>query len=129
MDSFNKVISFALGLVVVLVFFAVVTGKINLKSKTSTVASNSILTPTPVQKDNGGFFGLFKPKTTPTPTQKPTSSITVNTSENNVYKQNNQTITSSNAKSIPSTGLPTIFIPMLFSGIAGGSLLRKAGKK
>ena len=33
MDSFNKVISFVLGLVVVLVFFAVVTGKINLKAK------------------------------------------------------------------------------------------------
>jgi hypothetical protein len=129
MDSFNKVISFALGLVVVLVFFAVVTGKINLKSKTSTSASNSILTPTPVQKDNGGFFGLFKPKATPTPTQKPVSSITVNTSENNVYKQNTQSGSSSNAKSIPSTGLPTIFIPMLFSGLAGGSLLRKAGKK
>lgn len=128
MDSFNKVISFALGLVVVLVFFAVVTGKINLKSKTSTSASKSILTPTPAQKNSGGFFGLFKSATpTPTPTPKTISSVKVDTSENNVYKQNNTT--TSSAKSIPSTGLPTLFIPMLISGLAGGSLLRKAGKK
>jgi len=129
MDSFNKVISFVLGLIVVLVFFAVVTGKINLKSKTSTTStSKSTITPTPIQKSSGGFFGFFKSASpTPTPTQKP-SSITINTSENNVYKQNNQVASTSNAKSIPSTGLPTIFIPLLFSGLAGGSFLRKAGK-
>ncbi len=126
MDSFNKVISFALGLVVVLVFFAVVTGKINLKSKTSTSASKSILTPTPAQKNNGGFFGLFKSATsTPTPTAKTISSIKMDTSEDNVYKQNT---TTSSAKSIPSTGLPTLFIPILISGLAGGSILRNAGK-
>ncbi|PJA55225.1 hypothetical protein CO165_04710, partial [Candidatus Roizmanbacteria bacterium CG_4_9_14_3_um_filter_33_18] len=61
MDSFNKVISFVLGLIVVLVFFAVVTGKINLKSKTSTTStSKSTITPTPIQKSSGGFFGFFK---------------------------------------------------------------------
>lgn len=126
MDSFNKVISFALGLIVVLVFFAVVTGKINLKSKTSTSASKTTITPTPAQKNNGGFFGFFKSSTpTPTPTTKSTSSNTEETGENNVYKQNT---TTSSAKSIPSTGLPTLFIPMLISGLAGGSLLRKAGK-
>lgn len=127
MDSFNKVISFALGLVVVLVFFAVVTGKINLKSKTSTTATKTTITPTPTQKNSGGFFGLFKSATpTPTPTSKPISSVKVDTFENNIYKQNT---TTSNAKSIPSAGLPTLFIPMLISGLAGGSLLRKAGKK
>lgn len=127
MDSFNKVISFALGLVVVLVFFAVVTGKINLKSKTSTTAAKTTITPTPTQKNSGGFFGFFKSSTpTPTPTTKSTSSNTEETGDNNVYKQNT---TTSSAKSIPSTGLPTLFIPMLISGLAGGSLLRKAGKK
>ena len=127
MDSFNKVISFALGLVVVLVFFAVVTGKINLKSKTSTTAAKTTITPTPTQKNSGGFFGFFKSSTpTPTPTTKSSSSNTEETGDNNVYKQNT---TTSSAKSIPSTGLPTLFIPMLISGLAGGSLLRKAGKK
>ena len=127
MDSFNKVISFALGLVVVLVFFAVVTGKINLKSKTSTTAAKTTTTPTPTQKNSGGFFGFFKSSTpTPTPTTKSASYNTEGTDDNNVYKQNT---TTSSAKSIPSTGLPTLFIPILISGLAGGSLLRKAGKK
>lgn len=123
MDSFNKVISFVLGLVVILVFLAVITGRLNLKSKPpSTTTSKSILTPTPVQKNNGGFFGFFKSTTspTPTPTQKP-SSITTNTNENNVY--------SPTPKSIPATGLPTLFIPLLLSGLVGGNFLRKSGKK
>lgn len=130
MDSFNKVISFVLGLVVVLVFFAVVTGKINLKSKSNTDSKTVVsISPTPTVKptvNNGGFFGFFR-STSPTPTQK-LSSITINTSENNTYKQSNQTYGSSTAKSIPSTGLPTLFVPLLFSGLAGGSFLRKAGK-
>jgi len=130
MDSFNKVISFVLGLVVVLVFFAVITGRINLKSKTSSV-SNSTLTPTPIQKNSSGFFGFLKPNASPTPTstQKPLPSVTIDTNRNNIYKQNNQVSKSSKATSIPSTGLPTLFIPTLFSGLIGGSLLRRSGKR
>src|SRR3989338_2267789 len=112
MDSFNKVISFVLGLVVVLVFLAVITGKLNLKGKTSST-SKSTLTPTSIQKNSGGFFGLFKPASpTPTPTQKPSSTIKVETgiNENNVYG-------STTPKSIPATGLPTLFIPLLLSGL------------
>jgi hypothetical protein len=119
MDSFNKVISFALGLVVVLVFLAVVTGKLNLKGKTAT---------TPASKTTSFFnFGGSTPTPTVIPTQTPTL-ITVNsgTSKNNVYSQTTNT---SAAKSIPSTGLPTLFIPMLFSGLLGGNFLRKSGKK
>jgi len=129
MDSFNKVISFVLGLVVVLVFFAVVTGKINLKSKNNTTLASAI-TPTPTQ-DSGGFFSFLKRATpTPTPTTESSSiDIDTNTSKNNSYKQNNQVSSQSNAKSIPSTGLPTIFIPLLFSGLAGGGFLSKIGKK
>ena len=128
MDSFNKVISFVLGLVVVLVFFAVVTGKINLKSKT-TVASTP--TPTPITKNDGGFFSFLKRSTpTPTPTTESSSiNIDTNTTKDNSYKQSNQVYSQSNTKSIPSTGLPTIFIPLLFSGLAGGNLLRRIGKK
>jgi len=130
MDSFNKVISFVLGLVVVLVFLAVITGRLNLKGKTSS-SSNLSPTPTIVQKKDGGFFGFFKsasPSITPTPTQKPSSTLKIGTtvSENNIYNQGS----SPNApKSIPATGLPTLFIPMLFSGLVGGSLLRKLGRK
>lgn len=130
MDSFNKVISFVLGLVVVLVFLAVITGRLNLKSKTSS-ASKSVPTPTSTQKKGEGLFGFFKsasPTPTPTPTQKPSSTLKIGTtvSGNNVY---NQTSGPTAPKSIPATGLPTLFIPMLLSGLVGGSFLRKSGKK
>lgn len=105
MDSFNKVISFVLGLVVVLVFLAVITGKLNLKSKPF-----------------GGFSPT--PTTTPTPAQKPSTIAVTGISGNNLYKQNDQI-----PKSIPATGLPTLFIPTLLAGLMGGNFLRKLGKK
>jgi glutamate dehydrogenase/leucine dehydrogenase len=121
MDSFNKVISFVLGLVVVLVFLAVITGKINLKGKSSSTTSSSSF---------GLFnFGRTTPTATLTPTQKPATLTVSGSGTNNLYKQNNQAVNTSAAKSIPSTGLPTLFIPALLSGLMGGSFLRKAGKK
>ena len=126
MDSFNKVISFVLGLVVVFVFLAVITGKLNLKGKST---STSAITPTPTQKSNSGLFGFFNKSTpTPTPTQKP-SSVTINTNESTIYKQYNQTSSSTTPKSIPATGLPTLFILLLLSGLVGGNFLRKTRKK
>ena len=114
MDSFNKVISFVLGLVVVLVFFAVVTGKLNLTGKSSS----------PTASKTTGFFNFGKTSPTPTPTKKLSSITSVNTNGNNIYKQSNQI-----PKSIPSTGLPTLFVPVLLSGLVGGNFLRKIGKK
>lgn len=115
MDSFNKVISFILGLVVVLVFFTVVTGRIKPPSKFS--------------------LPFVKKTTTPTPT--PVSTITVSESSSetsqtsplgNNYKTQSET-TVSKVNSIPATGVPTFFIPsLLFSGL-GGVFLRKTGKK
>lgn len=128
MDSFNKVVSFVLGLVVVLVFLSVVTGKLNLKGKS---ASTSVITPTPVQKSNDGLFGFFNkptPTSTPIPTQKPLPISAINVGGNNVYNQYGPT-SPSYPKSIPSTGLPTLFIPTLLSGLVGGSFLRRSGKK
>jgi hypothetical protein len=123
MDSFNKVISFVLGLVVVIVFFLVVTGKINLKGKLgSTPATNSKTT---------GFFNFggssVTPTLTPTPTQSTSSASNGTVNSNNTYNQTGKTVKTS--KTIPSTGLPTLFIPILFSGLAGGSFLSKSGKK
>jgi hypothetical protein len=108
MDSFNKIISFILGLVVVVVFFAVVTKKLDL--------GKGLLN-----------FNKTSGKTTvslsPTPTPKSISTIKINTN-NNTY--NTKT---SNTTTIPSAGLPTLFIPALISGLIGGNFLRKAGKK
>jgi hypothetical protein len=102
MDSFNKIISFVLGLVVVLVFFAVITGKLNLKNK---LISTSTITPTSI----------------PTSTQQPSPTTIVSTNNYNTYK-------TTLPKSIPATGLPTLFIPILLSGIISGGFLRKSGK-
>ena len=116
MDSFNKVISFVLGLVVVLVFLAVVTGKLNLKSKPPSTSAS---------KTTGFFnFGGSSPTPTPIPTQKPSTVTVTGIRGNNLYKQNSQI-----PKSIPATGLPTLFIPMLLSGLVGGNFLRKTDKK
>ena len=61
MEGLNKIISFVLGLVVVIVFFAVVTGKLDLKSKlTKTTKSQTI-------------SGVSSDQTTPTPTKTTTS--------------------------------------------------------
>ncbi len=111
MDNFNKVVSFVLGLVVVIVFFAVITGKLNL----------------------GKFTPSFAKKTTISPTPKTTSTVVIeeNTSNNTntkttTYKVNNYL---TNTKSIPATGLPTFFIPSVFASGLAGFFLRKTGKK
>lgn len=117
MDNFNKVISFILGLVVVIVFFGVISGRIKL----------------------GRFTPSFAKKITPTP-PTPISSITIEENKANVnydYKKNqNVSQNTSNTsyylstkpKTIPSAGLPTFFIPSLVFGVFVGSYLKKSGK-
>ena len=109
MDSFNKVISFVLGLVVVIVFFAVVTGKINFGGGLPSFSKESG-TPTTTQS--------------PTPSQKSVSKITV--APTSGYGQYD---TKGAVKTIPSTGLPTIFIPAMIAGLIGGASLTRVGKK
>ncbi|MCL4363635.1 hypothetical protein M1328_00140 [Patescibacteria group bacterium] len=115
MDSFNRIVSFVLGLVVVLVFFAVVTGKLKLPGKLAGIAAKP--TPTPTKSIN------------PTPA----SSLTVNgnsqTAPLGSYYKSQTGNTANKTASIPSTGLPTLFIPSLLAGGLGGSFLRKSGKK
>ena len=116
MDSFNRVISFVLGLVVVLVFFAVVTGRLKLPGKFSTTFTKGV-TPTPIKAVN------------PTPI----STVRINGQTGasvlgNSYK-NQLTNSSTKPGSIPATGLPTLFFPSLLAGAAGGVFLRKPGKK
>jgi len=100
MDSFNKVISFVLGLVVVVVFLAIISGKINIGKKI--IGLKTVLTPTP------------------TTTQKTPSAqkTTVPVATNNQYNKQAP-------KAIPATGLPTIVLPLLFSALSGGIYLRK----
>lgn len=113
MDSFNKVISFILGLVVVLVFVAVITGKINFKKGLPTLAN---VTPT----------------VTPSPTKTPSSKVSINptmSAGSGSYTSYNNSGKTTTPSKIPSTGLPTLFIPSLLAAATGGSFLRKTGKK
>ncbi len=108
MDSFNKVISFILGLVVVIVFFAVVTGRVKI-----------------------GKFNppVFSKRLTPTPTPTPISSINIPSTDQPQTTTKYNNYKTQNPKTIPATGLPTFFIPTLIGGALGGSFLKKAGKK
>ena len=121
MDNLNKVISFVLGLVVVVVFAALLAGRI------------------------GPFKGLsLFSKNTPTPTVTPTPKLgtkvvvntnrdeNTNTASNNPkyrsYSQNTGTKGGS-ATSIPSTGSETLLLPLLGFAGAFGAYLKKYGRK
>ncbi len=100
MDSFNKVISFVLGLVVVIVFLAIISGKINLKK--INITKSASITPT----------------VTPRPTIKKEEAATYN-------QYNSQVPKNTTPKSIPATGSPTVLLPVLFSTLASGLYLRR----
>ncbi len=110
MEGFNKLISFILGLVVVVVFLAILTGKINLSGL--------------------GFRGI-KPftetKTTPTPTPSPLLSLKQSPTPYVVNQYQTQTKINSQqtTKQIPATGSPTLLLPILVSSLASGFYLKK----
>jgi hypothetical protein len=120
MDNANKIISFVLGLVVVIVFILLITGKLSVGKKLQT---------------------LFKAKVTPTvtpsatPTPQADKKITINypnakTGTSNTYQANGSNqIAGKNLSNIPNTGAPTFLLPFAFSVLAGGTFLRKTGKK
>lgn len=109
MDNLNKTISFVLGLVVVLVFFAVISGRINLKGRLPFIAGST--TPTPTKS--------------PVITPIPTSGLTINQPSGSYNNNNNQT---KPPKTIPSTGSPTLLFPILISALSGGFMLRRTKK-
>ncbi len=140
MSGFNKVTSFVLGLIVVLVFLFVFGSRVNLSDKllafkdtkvTPSPSSVQAPTPTPVTKKKGFFESLFGRKITPTPTATPTSKIT-KIIENNTKGSVSTTTTTTAAntmttqpKTIPQTGSPTILLPILISALGSGMYLRK----
>jgi len=110
MENLNKVVSFALGLVVVVVFLAIISGKIDLRKKIT--GSSSV-------KPASSGFSLFGLKPSPTPTLTPTpTKVPVTATTYNQYN-------SQKPKTIPATGSPTILIPVLLSSLVGGLYLKK----
>ncbi|MCX7955558.1 MAG: hypothetical protein N2593_00385 [Patescibacteria group bacterium] len=119
MDNFNKLISFVLGLVIVIVFFAVVTGKINLGKRTTIFSKKTTITPSPISKiEINENKTIINNKNKNQNTQTPT--------KNNYYLTSDQ---KTNPKTIPATGISTFFIPSIFLVGASGWFLKKTGKK
>ena len=135
MEQFNKALSFILGLVVVAIFIAVATGKINLKGKLGpTPTGSNKITPT-VSQSKTITLKQTTQKTQTTQTggtvQKQTAIKQLATKPttapiNPNYHRYGQT--SGTVSTIPSTG-PELLIPLALSSLLGGSFLKKLGKK
>ncbi|MCX7881044.1 MAG: hypothetical protein N2482_00820 [Patescibacteria group bacterium] len=106
MENFNKIVSFILGLVVVVVFLAVISGKINLKKVAPGLANKN--TPTPTMEEV-------------TPTPKAISSVSVS-------NKNYQPYQTRPATSIPNTGSPTAILLTSLLGLPGGLFLKRVKK-
>ncbi len=114
MDNFNKLFSFILGLIVVVVFFAVLTGRINFKNKFIPLTGFNKTTPTPTVTKSVANSNLNK---------KIISSLEVDNQSNTSSYRNYSSQT--NIKAIPSTGSETFLLPLMFSGFLGGIFLRR----
>ena len=108
MDNFNKVLSFVLGLIVVIVFLLVVTGRFNLKKTSKSLTSKTKLTLTPTPTIINGKY------LTPTPL-----SLSLGKTTNN-YKTLGRA-----PNVIPATGSPTTLLPLLFSTLSLGIYLKR----
>lgn len=111
MEDFNKVISFILGLIVVVVALVIITRKYDFTKKLLPFSSNAKVT------------------VTPTPKGKVISEVTVegqSTSDYQVNNYQNQTTTAGKTPStIPATGAPTFLLPIYLSSLFIGLKLRK----
>ena len=123
MDSLNKVLTVVLGLVVVMVLFAVITSKLRLNRSgpfsfnrvgqitpvpTGSVTSSPTITP---KKSLFSFFN--KPQPTPTPVEQRKNPTTLSSQ-----------VQTTKAQTIPKTG-PELFFPLVASTLAMGIYLRK----
>lgn len=151
MGDFNKIISFILGFIVVVVFLAVITGKLNFRKQltssskitvTTTLTPSKSPTPTSTQK-NSSIFGFLQRKPTLTPTTAPKTTVVKGQVTNYQTNQpvivvtsaplitpvlitsNSNTVNQQVISNIPNTGVPTAFIPFVLSSLGMGIFLRK----
>lgn len=124
MEQFNKVISFVLGLAVVVIFLAVATGKINLKGKlpilSGSSSSSKSITPTPSRT-----VSTLNPTTGSAGGTQTKGGLYLSPTPSAAYHSYS---TPGNVSAIPSTG-PELLLPLAFASFAGGAFLRKTGKK
>lgn len=126
MQGLNRAISFILGLIVVVVFIAVVSGKIKLGSiipSLSRTTTKAVVSPTPTPT---GTAPAVTQTNTTTNTYK-TNGNTASNTTGGTTKGGTNTVT--NVTTIPNTGVPTLLIPFFLSSGIVGTFLRKIGKK
>ncbi|OGK12609.1 hypothetical protein A3C98_00760 [Candidatus Roizmanbacteria bacterium RIFCSPHIGHO2_02_FULL_37_15] len=109
-DNFNRIVSFVLGLIVVVVFLAAVTGRLNLRNRLKNLGSQTKTSPTPVVKV----------------TSFPTPKQLTNLSQE---KTNSNSPTAKTPTTIPATGLPSFLLPLVFSTFSLGIYLRKKAER
>lgn len=111
MEDFNKVISFVLGLIVVVVALVVITRKYDFTKKLIPFSSNATIT------------------ATPTPTGKVISEVTIKGQSGSSYQVNkyqDQRVNSGKTPAtIPATGAPTFLLPVYALSFLAGLKLRK----
>ncbi len=158
MENFNKVLSFVLGLVVVVVFVVVLSGRLNLNLKNALTGKKTSIgkvsvtgtpTPTPITTAKKvSPSGKQDNKDQTTTTQSNQNSEPLKVSDDTpgwndeevvtptpatVQKPTTQATASAQTKGgikeIPSTGLPLGFMPAAFSTLFGGVYLSRAGRR
>jgi len=112
MDNFNRIVSFVLGLIVVIVFLAIITGRFNIKNKVKNLGGQTKISPTPTV-----VVGRYL---SPTPVPK----TALGQGSGDAYKP-----TAKSPTTIPATGSPSLFLPLVFSTFSLGIYLRRKGGK
>ena len=146
--EFNRIISLILGFIVLILIFVWVGSRFRSATRESTRTTNISITPTPTKGENKGWnpfgFLFFGGTKTPSPsvTSKvtPKATVTVSgevaivkketTNQTQVDYHNNNTGQTSEynitgVKQIPSTGIATIALPVMFSAFSLGVYLRR----
>lgn len=120
MDNLNKIISFILGLAVVVVILVILATKFNLRERILPLSSNN----------------NTKVTTTPTPTltskaktKVVTNNPTVTNAPSSYHAYNTVAPQPDKVTSIPKTGAPTLLIPITLLSFMTGVYLSKRGKK
>lgn len=112
MENFNRIVSFVLGLVVVIVFLAAISGRLNLSNRLKGLVGQAKITPIPTVD--------IKQYLSPAPAEKTTSDQGGGTAYQSTSKM---------PTTIPATGAPNFLLPLVFSSFSFGIYLKKKSGK
>lgn len=121
MENLSKIISLVAGIFIVIIIFVILQNRYNLRGRISWLGGSStrqiatvIPSPTPSKSES------TPQKTSVLKTIEKIQPTPQKTAKQPVFTKGGQ-----NVKSIPSTGAPTLLIPLAFSALGGGLYLRK----